>query len=651
MTAAGLHTAATLLVAGCVALRICYALELRSLRSAWIDVDVIWAAVLYRYGDCHIAHITDYRHEHSTTIGLVPMTQAYSVRSAMDPRSGYQCDPKAATDRLIILLVAEERPLLEALESDLARRFGNDCQIICEHAPAEGLATLRALAEQSRPVALLIADQRMPTMTGVDFLVQAHALVPSAKRILLVERDYTQANPSVTAMTLGQIDYHLVKPWVPEQGLYPAVSEFLAAWAASFEPEFKMFRIVGPKQDARSHQIRDFLSRMAISYGFYDKDSEVGRQLLSEAGQDGTRLPMIVRHDGRVFVEPSDADIVEAFGGGTDLGEDVYDVAIIGAGPGGLTAAVYAASEGLRTLVLERHVSGGQAGTSSRIRNFPGFTWGIGGQDFAHRACEQAWLFGTNMVFAREATGLRASDGQHWIRVADGQEVAARAIILAIGVSWRRLGIPRLEELIGAGVFYGAAGSEARAMQGQHVCVVGAGNSAGQAVAHLAKYAASVTVLVRGDTLATSMSEYLITELGQLPNVEIRLGVQIIDGEGDGRLEALTIRNGTSGATERISTSALFVMIGADPHTDWLAGSVERDQQGYILTGTDLLHDGRLPDSWPTDRPPLHLETSLPGVFAIGDVRHGSVKRVASAVGEGANVVEVLHGYLAAQPA
>jgi thioredoxin reductase (NADPH) len=387
---------------------------------------------------------------------------------------------------------------------------------------------------------------------------------------------------------------------------------------------------------------------MAISYGFYEKDSEVGRQLLEEAGQDGTRLPVVIRHDGRVMVEPNDTEIVEAFGGGTDLGKDVYDVAILGAGPAGLTAAVYAASEGLRTLVLEKHVSGGQAGTSSRIRNFPGFTWGIGGQEFAHRACEQAWLFGTNMVFAREATQLGVSDGKHVIQVADGEEVTARTVILAIGVSWRRLGIQRLEELIGAGVFYGAAGSEARAMQDQHVCVVGAGNSAGQTVTHLAKYAASVTVLVRGDTLSTSMSEYLITELGQLPNVHVRLGVEIVDGEGDGRLEALTIRDGDSGTTERISTSALFVMIGADPHTDWLPDSIERDQQGYILTGTDLLREGRLPDGWPLERPPLHLETSLPGVFAVGDVRHGSVKRVASAVGEGANAVELLHGYLAA---
>jgi thioredoxin reductase (NADPH) len=572
------------------------------------------------------------------------------MNTSIDARSAGAGHFAPATDKPIVFLLAHEPSLLEALESDIARRFGNDYRILCERAAAAGLAKLETLAAESEAVALLIADQRIPDMTGVDFLVQAHALVPSAKRILLVERDYTQANPSVTAMTLGQIDYHLVKPWVPELGLYPAVSEFLAAWADEQEPRFEMFRIIGPQRSARAHQMRDLLTRMGMPYGFYDEDSETGRELLREAGEDGTRLPVVVRHDGRVLVEPSDAELIEAFGGGTRLGSEVYDLAIIGAGPAGLAAAVYAASEGLSTVALEKEISGGQAGTSSRIRNFPGFTWGIGGRDFANRACEQAWLFGTNMVFATQATHLRTRGAQRLIRVADGQEVSARAVILATGVSWRRLGIPRLEALIGAGVFYGAGGSEARAMQRQDVCIIGGGNSAAQAAAHLAKYAASVTMLVRGDTLATSMSDYLITELGQLPNVTVRLCTEVIDGEGNGRLEALTIQDRKTGASERLSCSGLFVLIGADPHTDWLDGSVERDPQGYILTGTDLMRDGRAPSSWPLARPPFHLETSLPGVFAAGDVRYGSVKRVASAVGEGASAVQLLHQYLAEPP-
>jgi thioredoxin reductase (NADPH) len=550
-------------------------------------------------------------------------------------------------EKPILFLTAEERSLLEALETDLARRFGNDCRILSEHEPAEGLASLERLAASSAPVALLIADQQMSDMSGVDFLVQAHALHPSAKRILLVERDYTAANPIVPAMTLGQIDYHLVKPWFPVQGLYPAVSEFLTAWASSQEPDFKMFRIVGRKQSARAHEIRDLLTRMNMPYGFYAEDSKAGLQLLREAGQDGTRLPVVVRHDGRVLVEPTDVDLIEAFGGGTRLETGVHDVVIVGAGPAGLAAAVHAASEGLSTVVLEKDISGGQAGTSSHIRNFPGFTWGIGGQDFAYRACEQAWLFGANMVFAQEAVELRTSGSERLVRVADGREVVARTVVLAPGVSWRRLGIPHLEALLGAGVFYGAAGSEARAMQGQHVCVVGAGNSAGQTTMHLAKYAASVTMLVRGGSLATGMSEYLITELEQTSNVSVRLGVEVIDGEGDGHVEAITLRDRSAGTTERMPTSALFVLIGGEPRTGWLRGRVERDRKGYILTGHDLMRNGQPPADWPLRRSPLLLETSLPGVFAAGDVRHGSVKRVASAVGEGTIAVQLLHQYLA----
>ena len=335
--------------------------------------------------------------------------------------------------------------MLEALEADLGRRFGNDTRIIGADGPAAGLARLAALADDAEPVALVIADQRMPEMTGIEFLARAHALHPPAKRILLVERDYTTANPIVPAMMLGQIDYHLVKPWFPDHGLYPAVSEFLASWARS-EPEgFTLFRIAAPENSARAHEIRDLLTRFNTPFAFHPTDSEEGAALLREVGQAGSRLPTVVRHDGRVLVDPTDGDLVEAVGGGTRLGVDVYDVAIVGAGPAGLSAAVYAASEGLETIVLERQISGGQAGSSSRIRNVPGFTWGIGGHDLAYRACEQAWLFGANLVFAQKATSLRASGAELVLQVADGQEVAARTVVLAMGVSWRRLGIPRLE--------------------------------------------------------------------------------------------------------------------------------------------------------------------------------------------------------------
>ena len=546
----------------------------------------------------------------------------------------------------IIFLVSSEASVLDALETDLGRRFGNDTRIIGADGPAAGLAQLRRLADRAESVALLIADQRMPELTGIEFLGRAHALHPPAKRILLVERDYTSANPIVPAMMLGQIDYHLVKPWIPDLGLYPAVSEFLASWARSEPQGFTLFRIAALENSARAHEIRDLLTRFNTPFTCHATDSEDGAALLREVGQTASRLPTVVRHDGRVLVDPTDGDLVEAVGGGTRLGVDVYDVAIVGGGPAGLSAAVHAASEGLDTIVLEQQISGGQAGSSSRIRNVPGFTWGIGGHDLSYRACEQAWLFGANLVFAQEAASLRVAGEEFVVQLADGQEVAARTVVLAMGASWRRLGIPQLEGLIGAGVFYGAAASEARAMRGRHVCVVGAGNAAGQAAAHLAKYADEVTLLVRGDSLAKSMSEYLIAELRGKPNVSVRLGVEVVDGEGDEQLQAVVVRDRSSGGLERIPTAGLFVMIGAEPRTEWLDGTVERDERGFILTGNDVDANRDGPSSWPLERAPMLLETSVPGVFAAGDVRHASVKRVTTAMGEGATVVQLVHQHL-----
>lgn len=548
-------------------------------------------------------------------------------------------------DQPIIFLIVHEESVLKALHRDINKRFGSDYKLFCEQDPDSALKRLQLMATDEAPLALIIADQRMPEMAGVDFLIKAHELHPSAKRILLVERDYTQANPSVPAMMLGQIDYHLVKPWFPEYGLYPAVSEFLASWEASQEVDFIMFKVIGPKHTERAHEIRDLLTRTQMPYKYFFEDSEAGKSLLKSVGLDGSRMPVIIRHDGRVLIEPTDADIIEAYGGGTKLDECLYDVTIIGAGPAGLAAAVYSASEGLETVVIEKHISGGQAGTSSRIRNFPGFTWGVGGNDFAYRTCEQAWLFGANMVFAQEVTEIRQDGRMHIVRVADGREITTKTVVIATGVSWRRLGIPHLENLIGKGVFYGSAGSEAKGMEGQSICIVGAGNSAGQAALYFAKYASSVTMLVRGNSLAKNMSDYLITEIRVNPKINVRLGVEIIDGEGDGKLEALMILNRNSNVTERIPTTALFVLIGAEPKTDWLGNVVARNRQGYILTGQDVqnLNDGI--HHWPLKRSPLSLETSTPGIFVAGDVRYRSVKRVASAVGEGSIAVQLLHQY------
>lgn len=558
----------------------------------------------------------------------------------------FRKEPFALDVLPIMFVVSAEASVREALETDLGRRFGNDSRIVAAPEPVTGLAQLRALADEHQPVALLIADQQMPEVTGIEFLTQAQALHPAAKRILLVERDYTAANPTVSAMMLGQIDYHLVKPWHPDHGLYPAVSEFLASWAGSNAERFAMFRLVAPENTARAHEIRDLLTRFTTPYTFHATDSEEGRALLREVGQADSRLPTVIRQDGRVFVDPTDADLIEALGGSTRLSKELYDLAIVGAGPAGLSAAVYGASEGLETIVLERQISGGQAGSSSHIRNVPGFTWGIGGHDLAYRACEQAWLFGANMVFAQEVTSLRPDGAQHILRVADGQEVTARAVLLAMGVFWRRLEIPRLEALIGAGVFYGAAASEARAMEGRGVCIIGAGNSAGQAAAHLAKYAETVTLLVRGDSLAKSMSDYLIAELGAMPNVSVMLNTELVDGEGDEHLEAIVVRDRAKGESQRIPTAALFVMIGAEPQTDWLEGTVQRDEQGFILTGADVSRNGVAPSGAPSGWAPALLETSTPGIFAAGDVRHGSVKRVTTAMGEGATAVQLVHAYL-----
>ena len=549
-----------------------------------------------------------------------------------------------------ILFLVDDRPkALAALAADLGRRFGGDHRIVAEGSPRAALAALGALAGRGEEVAMVVAGQRMAELAGVELLVRAHELLPGAKRVLLVgRREWTPANPAVRAMTLGQIDTYLFEPWLPVgRFLYLPVSQVLADWVPARGPSFEGIRIVGPRWGTRSHELRDMLTRMGIPHGWYQAASAAGRRLLEEAGQDGAKLPVVVFHNGQVFVDPSDAELAEALGYRTRPPAGSYDLAIVGAGPAGLAAAVYAASEGLDTLVVEPQVAGGQAGTSSLIRNYLGFPQGIGGGDLANRALEQAWLFGANLVLAQRATGLRADGRRRLLRLSDGGEVGADAVVVASGVSWRRLGVPRLEALVGAGVFYGAAGAEARAMEGQDVFVVGAGNSAGQTALHLARYAASVTLLVRGPDLASRMADYLIRELEEAPNVAVRLRTQVADGLGGLRLEGLALRRADR-SVEEVPAAALFVMIGGEPRTDWLAG-VARDDRGYILTGHDLLRDGRTPSGWPLERPPLLLETSIPGVFAAGDVRHRSVKRVASAVGEGSVAVQLVHQYLGLQ--
>jgi thioredoxin reductase (NADPH) len=448
-------------------------------------------------------------------------------------------------------------------------------------------------------------------------------------------------------MALGRIDYHLFDPWEPlEQILYPSISDYLAAWNTSLDPPRPAVRIVGHQQSARSHEVRDLLSRASVPYWFFSPETEAGRQVLAEAGEDGTRLPVMIFHSGGVLVDPSNADVVEVLGANSKPPTTSCDVLVLGGGPAGLAAAVYAASEGLHTMVVEPEIPGGQAGTSSLIRNYLGFRHGVSGRELAGRAIEQAWLFGADFVLTQFAAKLEIQGPDRIVHTTDGSAVTARAVVLATGVAWRRLNIPALEALVGAGVFYGAAGAEARAMQGRDVVVVGGGNSAGQAAVHLARYARSVTMLVRGSGLAATMSNYLITEITSNPVISVRVRTEIVDGGGSGGLETLTVIDHTTGRLDTLAATALFVLIGAEPQTGWLAATVARDAQGYLLTGQHAAASDADP-AWRLERPPMLLETSVPGVFAAGDVRSRSIKRVAAAVGEGATAVRLIHAYLA----
>jgi thioredoxin reductase (NADPH) len=548
----------------------------------------------------------------------------------------------------VLFVIDDDAGVVTALVDDLSRRFGEDFRVIGEPSATAGLATLREMAAQHEPVALLIVDHQMGEMAGVDFLARAHEMHPLAKRVLLVERDYSVRSPVVQAMTLGQADYHITKPWMLEQDLYRLISEFLADWAKDQEASFDLFRVIGQRHDRGTNELEELLTRFNVPFRFLTADGEQGRRLLAKKGLDGSRMPVMIRHDDYTMVEPVPAQIIEAVGGSVHNDVRECDVVVAGAGPAGLTAAVYAASEGLQTVVLEESVSGGQAGSSPMIRNYPGFPHGISGHELTRRACEQAWMFGAHMVFSQPTVGLEGRGGKRVVHLADGHQIAAKAVIVATGIAWRRLGVPRLEALVGSGVFYGASGSETGAMEGRDVFVVGAGNSAGQAALHLARYARRVTLLVRGDRIARSMSDYLLREIAVTPNVIVRLRTQATDGDGSEHLEALTLHDKLRNRTEQVPADALFVLIGGEPRTQWLPAEIQLND-GYIVTGRDVVQASAHPSRWLSDRAPLPLETSVPGVFAAGDARYRSIKRVASAVGDGATAVRLAHEYIAAE--
>lgn len=548
----------------------------------------------------------------------------------------------------IILALDDDHAVARALERDLEKRFSPDYDVIVERSPSSALDRLGQLQDQGTAVALVIAGLWMQEQTGTQVLIHAHALHPEARRMLLVPFGDTRPDDElIRATTLGQIDTFVSKPWAsPEEWLYPAVGELLSEWARTHLPCFEAIRVIGLGRSAEAHLVRDHLSRSPVPYGYYAHDSADGRRLLQEFHLEATRLPIVILHDGRVFVQPAGTEIAAAIGARTRPASQTADVTIIGAGPAGLAAAVYGASEGLHTVILDGDAVGGQAGTSSKIRNYLGFPRGVSGHNLATRAYQQAMLFGAEVVVMNGATGLRVAGDRRIVTCADGSEIASWAVVIATGVSYRRLAIPTIEALTGVGVFYGAAMSEAPAMKGQHVFVAGAGNSAGQTAIYLAKYAAQVTIVVRGDALAKSMSEYLITEIAGTPNIDVRLTTEVVGAHGAGQLGGLALRHRRTEETETVPAAALFILIGAEPHTAWLPNAIARDEQGFILTGRDSLRDGQPPKGWSLDRPPALLETSLPGVFAVGDVRQRSMKRVASAVGEGATAISLIHEYL-----
>jgi thioredoxin reductase (NADPH) len=556
-------------------------------------------------------------------------------------------------NRPIIFVVECDDDALAVVQDALVRRFGADYRVIGECAPQAALAALRRLKDDGEDVAVALAGQWLQGIDGIRLMEEIGELHPLTKRALLIGWGEWAHRPTAEAIFEGMandhLDYYLVRPVEPpNEHFHRLVGEFLYEWSRGRSRAALELTLVADRWSPRGHELRDLLTRTGVPHRFEPSDGEEGRRLLREIGHEQTDVPVGILRDGRVVVDPSNIELTEAFGVDTALDEadrDV-DVVIVGSGPAGLTAAVYASSEGLRTLVVEREWVGGQAGASSLIRNYLGFSRGISGGELARNAYQQAWVFGTRFVMAREATALRLEGARPVLEISGEEPVTASAVILATGISYRRIGIPALEELTGAGVYYGASGSEASSLTDEAVYVVGGGNSAGQAAMHLCRYASRVTLVVRDETLADSMSQYLRQALAATSNIDVRHGVEVVGGGGASRLEWLALRDKGSGETHEVKAAGLFVLIGAEPHTDWLPSEIERDDWGYLLTGSELVRDGRVGDTWPLERAPLILETSTPRVFAIGDVRRGSTKRFASAVGEGSVVVEQLHQLL-----
>jgi thioredoxin reductase (NADPH) len=547
-----------------------------------------------------------------------------------------------------ILTVDDDASVSRAIARDLRRRYGENYRIIRASSAAEALEAVKEIKLRGGRVAVMLADYRMPQMNGIEFLERAMDLFPNARRALLTA--YADTDAAIQAINLVDVDHYLLKPWdPPEEKLYPIIDALLDAWQATGDRELEDIRVVGHRWSEPSYQIRDFLARNLVPYRWLPADEAEGRQLLEAAGVGPESVPLVVTADGRAMAQPTTSEVAEAAGLSIAPNRDFYDLIIVGGGPAGLGAAVYGASEGLKTLMVERQAVGGQAGQSSRIENYLGFPDGISGSDLTTRARRQVGKFDAEVLNTREVTGLRADGSARTLTFADGGEVSAHSVVLATGVSYRPLRANGVDALTGAGVYYGSAATEGPACAGNDVFIIGGANSAGQAALFFSRYARTVTLLVRGDSLEASMSYYLIQRLNEIENVRVRTRCEVISAHGDGHLQAITICDSKNGMETTMECGFLFVFIGAEPRTDWLGDVVARDERGFIYTGPDLLRNGTRPTGWDRDRDPFYLECSVPGIFAAGDVRANSVKRVASAVGEGAMAVTLVHRYLEAQ--
>lgn len=544
----------------------------------------------------------------------------------------------------VILVVDDDLQVLRAIERDLRRKYGSNYRIVRADSADSALDALRQVKLRGDVVALLLSDQRMPGITGVEFLQQAMNIVPDAKRALLTA--YADTDAAIRAINGAKIDYYLMKPWdPPEEQLYPIIDDLLESWLVSYEPPFEGIRVVGHRWSPETHQIKDFLARNQVPYRWLDIEIDPDARQMIEAVDANLRLPLVVLADGTPLSAPTPAELATKIGFQMRAELPFYDLVIVGGGPAGLAAAVYGASEGLRTVLVEREAPGGQAGTSSRIENYLGFPQGLSGGELARRAVTQARRFGVEVLSPQEVSGVTVDGPSRSVLLADGSCIGAKALLIATGVSYRQLNIPGIEQLTGAGVYYGAAMSEAISCRDQDVFIVGGANSAGQAAMHFARYANKVVMLVRGESLAKSMSQYLIDQINATPNIVVRPHTNVVEVHGDTSLESVTISDSAAGTVETEPASALFIFIGAQPRTEWLEGVVARDNNGFILAGPDLVQENRRVKGF--DREPFLLETSVPGIFVAGDVRSGSVKRVASGVGEGSIAVQFIHRYLA----